>query len=382
MDFEITFEVAFAVDPADEPTAGQWIDLSDRLDTKIDVTLGAGRLSGSAQGAATVRLNNTDRAIDPTNSAATYNLVPMRHARLQAVIGATTYPLFRGFVDAWPPLWTGFESWVTVRLVDGFAWLALQDADLDMAEQLSSARITDILDLAGWPAGLRDIGTGVITVTASEQNSANLLRTLQDTADAEDGDLYCAPDGKITFRSRHSRFDASSVMTLGEGGIAFEPATPAWDATLLTNTARVELDDGRVFEVIDDTSVTAYGTRVMPTRDLALSPAEAEGLAMWEVVRFAEPHLWVDGLSVVESTTGGIVAVLLRRVGHLVSVALTPPSGAAVAVDLCVERITHQISDKRWKASMDLSPDFGEGPWFTLDDDVLGLPNGLNKLAP
>lgn len=368
----VTFEVAFDTDPGTEPGPGDWTDVSDRLMSTVNVSLGTGRLSGSAQGNATVVLDNLDRAIDPTNPSATYNLVPMRHARMFAIVGDVVRPLFRGLVDAWPPHWSSFTSWVSVRLVDAFTWLALQDSDLDLPKQMSHERIDALLDLAGWPAELRDISDGVIELEAHEQASANLYRSLLDAADAEDGDLYISPDGKITFRNRHARFDRTETMTFGEGGIPFEPVDPAWDTAWLTNIARVELEDGRIYEVVDDASVDAYGPRVMPTRDLPLREAEAVAIGQWEVYRFSQPRLWIDALTVHEAEQGALEAVMPLRVGHLVTVSHDPPAGGSIEQLMSVERVTHTIGGREWAVTVDLAPDFGAGPWFTWDEPALG----------
>lgn len=372
--WSLSFDVAFDVDPGDEPAGGDWTDLSTRLRSQepITVSSGAGRLADAAEGSVTLLLDNYDRLIDPTNPTAVLNLVPMRHARLRATIGATTYPLARGFVDAWPPSWSSFDSFVRVRLVDGFAWLALQDADIDLPAQMTHERITALLDLAGWPAGLRDIGTGVVPLEAFEQASANILRSVQDVAAAEDGDLFVAPDGKITFRSRHDRFNATSQLTLGDGGVAFSASTPVWDTYRLTNIARTELEDGTTYEVIDAVSVDDYGKRVTPIRDLALRKTEAEAIAQWEVERFKVPHLWVDALSVEDAETGALEDVLPLVIGDLVTINHDAPAGGDVNVDLCVEKITHTISAVEWIWTADLSPHFGDGPWFTWDDAPLG----------
>lgn len=381
-DFTPKFEVAFDVDPADEPESGDWVDLSTRLRGSADWSLGTGRLTGGAEGECTVVLDNHDRELDPTNASATQtNLVPLRHARLSVTVGVTSYPLFRGFVDAWPPTMTGFDEWVTVKLVDGFAWCALQDADLDLPVQMSHERITALLDLAGWPAALRDIEDGVVELAAFEQSSGNLLRSLEDAADAEGGDVFVAPDGKITFRSRHARLNATPAITIGTGGTAFASATPAWDTAWLTNIARVELDDGRVFETIDDTSVAAYGPRVMPTRDLALRAAEAEAVGQWEVKRFAEPHLWLDRVVFESAEDGALAAVLPRRVGHLVTATFTPQSGDAFSEVMAIERIGGSMSAAEMTLTLDLAPHFDGGPYLTLDDAVLGLLD-LNRLGP
>ncbi len=368
----LTFEVAFDTDPGTNPGDGDWTDLSERLTQTVEVQLGAGRLSGSAQATATVVLDNHDRAIDPTNSAATYNLVPMRHARIIATVGDVQRPMFRGLVDAWPPHWSAFTSWVYVKLVDAFTWLALQDADLDLPKQMSHERVNALLDLAGWPAGLRDIDDGVVELEAHEQASANLYRSLLDAADAEDGDLYISPDGKITFRNRHARFDRTESMTFGEGGIPFDPVNPAWDTAWLTNIARVELGDGTVYEAIDDDSVDAYGPRVMPTRDLPLREAEAVAIGQWEIYRFSQPRLWIDGVNVREAETGALEMLVPLRVGNLVTVSHDPPAGASSERLMAVERVTHRLTDRQWVVTVDLAPDFGAGPWMTWDVPALG----------
>ena len=402
----ITFEVAFDTDPADEP--GTWTDLSSRVRAApgITVSYGAGRLVGGGEGSCRLTLDNRDRAIDPTNSSATYNLVPMRHARLKVTAGGTTYDVFRGYVDAWPPVWSvDNNDTVEISLVDAFAWLALQVADLDLAEQLSSARVTALLDAAGWPAGRRDIDTGRVTVEAFAQDSANLLRVMEDTVDAEVGDLFVAPNGDVTFKYRHARFDSTVSATFGPDDIKIGSMAPAWDTSWITNTARVELSDGTVQDYTDAASETAYGKRSLSARDLPLRSAEAEAVAMWEVDRFADPHLWIDrsrrlrpshgcrlrrwgegvwgdgvwGGGVSESATP---ALLSLRIGNTVQVKDTPEAGSALDEQLCVERITHSFTSTDWTTELDLSPYFGAGPWFTIGDDALGLFDGNNKFAP
>lgn len=368
--WDLTFEVAFSTAPGDEP--GVWTDLSDRLRDVIDINTGRGRLVGGGQGTCTLQLNDADRDLDPSNSTATHSALSMRHARLTATVGVTTFPLFRGFVDAWAPTWDEFLPIISVSLVDGFAWLALQDADLDMARQMSHERTTDLLDLAGWPAGLRDIGDGVVELEPFEQNSANLLRSLEDAVDAEGGDLYVAPDGKLTFRSRHARFNGTAAATFGCDDTPIANASPAWDAHWITNIARVELADGDVYEAIDDASVDAYGKRVYPVRDLALRSAEAEALAQWEVVRFAAQHLWIDALEVAGRTNGVLPAVLPLRVGDLVTIDHAPAVGAALNVNMSIERIQHRITKGDWRTLFDLSPYFGAGPWMIWDDATHG----------
>lgn len=382
----ITADVAFATDPADEPNPGDWTTLTTRLRATrpLRVSHGAGRLVGGGDGACQVTLNNQDRAIDPTNPLIGLNLVPIRHTRLQVTVdGSATFPLFRGFAEDWQPEWSPIDSEIDARLVDWFAWSGLQDADLDLPRQMSHERIIALLDLAGVPAALRDIADGVIEVEPYEQASANLLRTMIDTAEAERGDFYVAPDGKITFRSRHARLNPLPVLTLGGGtGITISGARPVpWDKSRLTNIGRVELDDGRVFETIDNTSIGSFGRRVMPIRDLPLRAAEAEAVAQWEVVRFAHPRLWIDNLQVQGRLPGVLAQIMALRVGDAVRVIHQPPAGGTIDEILMVERITHSITNVSWLTGLDLSPNFGDGPWLILDDPVFGRLD-VNMLTP
>jgi hypothetical protein len=377
MPYTLKFEVAFDTDPADEPGALDWTDLSTRLrtDPPISVATGAGRLEGGDEGDLTLTLDNEDRLIDPTNSDATLNLIPMRHARLTETISGEG--VFRGFVDEWPPAWGFTGTTVQVGLVDGLAWLGLQDGDVDLPAQESHERITALLDLAGWPAGLRDIGTGRVRVEAYEQDGANLLRVLEDTVDAEQGDLYVAPDGKITFRGRHHRLNQTASIIFGGGTtVGIAAADPQYDTVRLSNIGRVELEDGRVFEAVDSTSQTKYGPRSSSIRDLPLTQPESIALAEWETVRFATQRLWIDGLECHGHETGVLAAVLPLRVGDLAQVLYAPRQGAAFDRNLSIERIAHEIGDDGWHVFVDLSPYFGDGPWFEWDNPAKGWDSG------
>ena len=79
-------------------------------------------------GSATVVLNNLTRLYDPFYTSGTYygKLLPRRQIKIEATYSAVTYPLFRGFVDGWPPSWTdaGKDSTVTLSCYDAMQLLA------------------------------------------------------------------------------------------------------------------------------------------------------------------------------------------------------------------------------------------------------------------
>lgn len=382
--WDITFEVAFAVDPANEPAPGDWVDLSSRLERVIDLTRGRPRGETESATESSLWLENRDRVLDPTNPAAPYNLVAMRHARLTVTVGAATYKLFRGYVEAWPPVWPGFnDGLVRVDLVDGSSWVALQNQDVDLPAQAAGARLGALLDAAGWPAARRDIDPGPVLLEAYEQDDANLWRIMQDTADADDGHLYVSAAGDIVYRDRHGRLDAASTMTAALGAVPFQTVQPVWDVHAVTNIARVELEDGDVYAHEDPASVAQFGPRSLPIRDLPLRAAEAEGLAQWTVVKYADQHLWFDQLQFQGRMSGVFPAVPARELGDLVTVQHPPTGGGAlVDVDLHIERIHHVIGKGTWVVELDLSPYLGAGPWMRWNDLSTGFWTAGNKWAP
>ena len=365
--WQLTFEVDFTTDPGDTPTT--WVDLSARVRHGISITYGTPQ-----GGTCRLQLNNRDRALDPTNPSAAYPLDVMRHARVTVDYDGTTHPLWRGFVEEWPPLWPQYnQGLVDVELVDGSAWLALQEADLDLERQTTGQRIGALLDLAGWPAGLRQIDPGVVLLEEVEQESANLLRTIIDCADAEDADLYFAPDGVLTFTSRHDRFDSTFTFTVGDQGVPVAQVDPVYGAGRVANTVSVQLSDGRVFEAVDLDSIERRGPRYRPVRDLPLPKVEAVALAEWEVYRYSEPSLWLDRVQLRSHATGALADVLPARQGDLVRFRHLPPGGGEVIYDGHIEQVQHQAGSGEWLTTFDLSPYFGAGPWgASLPDGASG----------
>lgn len=362
------FEVAFDVDPGTVAVDDDFTDLTSRVHTRISTSMGLGR-DGVRGGSASADLNNRDRELDPTNEAASHNLVPMRHARVAVTVDATRYPLWQGYVETWSPVWPEWnQGLIQVEMVDALTWLSLKDLDVNLPEQRSRQRIVEMLNDAGWPLGLRDLVGGVdggILLEPYVQDGANVRRVIDDTADAEDGELYVNQTGQVTFRHRHYRFDASSVLTVGSSGMPVASVSPVYDTSSLTNIGRTELADGTVFEATDDDSVTAYGPRVLSIRDLPLPWYEANELPKWVVDRFADPLLWVDQVTLEwRDPDVDIAALADLEVGDLVTFTHQPPGGGAeVSYDLHVERIRHGVGRATGSTVLDLSPYFGEGVW-------------------
>ena len=161
-------EIAFDAGPyVASPT---WTDVTSYV---YSMTTDRGRSDdwGDFYGAASVTLNNRDRRFDPFNSAGPYfgKLLPRRQIRITANYGSTDYPVFRGFVAGWPPVWTdaGQDSTVTLSCFDALGLLASDTLPDDWVNDyilsLSPRHYWKLNDPVPWYAGanftVRDLGS-------------------------------------------------------------------------------------------------------------------------------------------------------------------------------------------------------------------------------
>src|SRR6266545_4842288 len=103
----LLLECAFGSKPSNQNSA--WINITPYL---MEFQVKRGRqaeLDMIDTGTMTVKLNNSDRRFDPTNTSGPHYpfVLPVRQIRLRITLGGATYPLFRGFVDSWPQTWEG-----------------------------------------------------------------------------------------------------------------------------------------------------------------------------------------------------------------------------------------------------------------------------------
>lgn len=141
-----------------------------------------------ASGAATVTLSNLTRLFDPFNTSGTYygKLLPRRQIKIEASYGGTTYPVFRGFIDGWPPTWTdaGFDSTVTLSCFDALDLLG----SAPMPPVWSSRYINDLGARHFWKMDDPIIGGGAITTftdtgtTATSFPSTNTIYQVESMA--------------------------------------------------------------------------------------------------------------------------------------------------------------------------------------------------------
>lgn len=367
----------------------------------IDIQRGANRVQNPAAlrynaGNGSIVLRNNNRQYDPTNLSGPYVsagetlVLPMRQVRIRGAYSAITYGIMRAYADAWNLDWNG-PNWseVEVPFTDGFKVLEANNriavAPVGASEN-SGARITRILDSAGWPAVDRDIATGNSTMQATELEGSALAECFL-TADSELGEFFVDGDGNMTFRNRHAILLESRSNTVqaifgdgvGELQYAKDGLTLSYDHETLANLAQITRKGGTLQTASDSASITKYLTRTF-TRSNLLQENDAETLAyaQWILFTSKDPELRFDAIRINPLTdpAGLMPQVLGREIGDRIRIVRRPPGGgAAITRDVFIRGISHKITPSTWSTTWVLQSATKYGNFFVLDSPVLGLLN-------
>lgn len=384
----LAIEIAFASNPGDVPV---WTDVTAYAQA-FTVRRGRQRRADRFQaGGASVMLNNQDRRFEPEYGGAYYpNVLPMRRLRISAVWDATTYRLFAGFIVSWPPAYARKSlATVTVEAVDGFKVLAMKQINATYSQELSSTRVGNIADSAGWPAADRDIDTGQSTVQAVTAVNAAALQQMQNAEEAESGRLFIAGDGDLTFLDRHSLLQApynTSQATFGPaaGELPYSSLTFRFDDAEIWNELRYTRDGGTEQVATDATSQTTYLTRTLTkTGMIQTSDAEVLSEAQYHLSQFLAPHLGIQAIKLDPYRTTDLwPQVLGRDLAERVTVQFTPPGGGAeISQEVLLEGISHDVAvGSKWLTQWSLSAADTQNYWL-LGDTVYSVLDTTTRLA-
>lgn len=333
-------------------------------------------------------LDDRSGDLTPTNVSGTYypNVkigVPVRIlAQLDGE--STTIPLFYGSARSWRTEYPqgNHDARSRVTLADGFYTLNHLDlAGQSYPKQRTDQRITAVLDDVGWPAGMRDLDTGVATVQATSFASPgdggdhSALAHLLDVAEAEAGVLFMGADGAVVFRNRVAQASASPVATY-DGEDDYSEIDPKPDDAVLYNVIRIARKKGAQVEYIDAASVDSHDPRVMTKDSMPMgSDSEVLSVAQWLAILFAQERQRIDGLVFKpikdETLAGQLLNLELRDV---LTVQHDPPGpGSTLDALSAVEMIRHEFPPKDFTTTLSVVPltDAEQGPFFQLDVSAL-----------
>jgi hypothetical protein len=245
------------------------------------------------------------------------------------------------------------------ELVEGFSAL-----------QTSGSAVEAVLDVIGWPAGLRAIDAGETLVRLPPNPvGGSTLGLLQSIVTSEGGRLFVDAEGRVTFHAR-GRFLSETVENTVQYTFSDvdrdEPLPP--NVGLLDGTLRIALDDKRTFDAAQVTRLggtvqlaqaSATPLRTYTASGLVLhSDVQAKSLAEWIVFRFGTAQARSDAWDIdPQIRPADWPAILTLDVGHRIELDLTPGNvGSSIELEQHLEYIAHDITPERWLITLNGSP--------------------------
>lgn len=324
----------------------------------IDVTRGRSTETDLFQaGSASIALRNDARQFDPLNTSGTYygKIVPRIPVRVSA--GATQ--IFNGYIydldyEYQPPSGGADVSVVQMNCIDAFSVLGEQFMSaFTPTAQGSGARVSAVLDRSevSFPAGLRDIRTGSSTLgTQLVAAQTNVLDYLQLIATSEQGFLFVAGDGKLTFLGRNDVVSVTPALTFSDDGTntKYQTFGVAFGSELLYNRVVTTRNGGSSFTATDSASIGKYLTKTLDIDGLLVSTdAQAKDIGTNLLAKYKEPELRFSEVStVIEANTATFTGVVSLEIGKTVNVKKTYLTGAPASVTrtCVVQGLSHRIT--------------------------------------
>jgi hypothetical protein len=347
-------------------------------------------LNEIAAGTCRLSFRNGDRTFDPSYDAGPFfgNLIPGK--RIEVSIAGVT--LFVGKIDDLAGQYTPRDpSTASILLVDNLGALARNEFDeWHTSEQKPGARLHAILDRSEVRyAGGRDIDTGVETLQDDTVTwGSNVLNYAQLVARSDLGRLFDSRLGVLTFRDRLSIAGVDPVVTFADDltDQPFSGINKRTASELLYTWVAVDRVGGVKQSAVDtDAELEAKGIRRLSLSGLLLNEDDRSAeMANFLLGIYHDATDRIAGLMVrlagYDEADHALIAAL--DIGDVIGLRWTPDGiGDPAEHTLIVEGIQHSIdADGIHIMTISTSDALQTSP-FTLDDDVLGLLDGVGLLA-
>jgi len=331
---------------------------------------------------------------DPTDEQP--GLAPMRRVQLARYSSTNVKEfLFKGVIVNYNYNFAlGGLDTVTVYCADDFYLLAQTYIDeFNVTEQLSSARLTAVLDLpeVNYPA-TRDIATGTQTLGGAAAftvpQGTNVLAYCSQINEAEQGRLFVSRDGDLTFDSRLGSTLDPAVADFHDDGTNFKynGVGITFEADQVTNRAVVQTLGSNNPQTADDAGSQAkYFVQTYSITDSLLHDDTA-ALALATYLLDPEPEARYTSLNtemMLLTTAQRDVAATLE-IGDTIAIEKTFASGGGtteLAQDLSIEGIEHTISVDRGHAITLFTAPTIVVYELILDDLTFGIIDADNVLG-
>ena len=292
------------LDTAGRGTLGgiQYADLTSIV-MSINIRRGRNRqLDQFNAGTAQVVFNNNSRILDPLNTSSIY--YPFVLPRSPIIIYANGTPIYTGFVEDWNlDYQNANQGRMVARCVDAFGTLANQQLNaFTPSAETSGVRVNTVLDRPEINyQGSRSIGTGSSTLGAyAVVQDTNVLNYLQQVNTSEQGYLFTAADGSLTFKGRTSVLNpvVGASFTTDGTGIPYMSLVNQYGSELLYNYIVTQSPAGAAQTSSDANSIALYQTQNYNLLNLLNSTTtEVAGLGAYLLGKYANPVLRFTGVS-------------------------------------------------------------------------------------
>jgi hypothetical protein len=305
-------------------------------------------LNDSLAGGTLNPLYSSSPYVDPDNQ---FTLAPLRKVSFGRYNSVGTFiELFKGQIVNYDYNYQlGAQNIISVYCADDFYLLAQTAlAEFNVSEQLSSARISAVLDLpeVAYPALTRDIETGTQTLGGAAAytvpEGTNVKAYFDQIQAAEQGLIFMSRTGDLTSQPRVGQTLSGSVADFHDDGtnIPYNSLAISYNADLIVNRASIQRLGATSPEVADDAASQAKYLIQNYSDTSSLLHNDAAALDLAEYLLVGEPEATFNAVQTdyLMLTTAQREALALVDIGDTITITNTI-TGGEVAQELSVEGI-------------------------------------------
>ena len=363
------------------------VDVSNVVDS-IETKRGRNPQADQFQtGTLTMRIVDQNGDFNPQNASGPYYnlLTPMRKVQITATYGATTYPMFSGFITSYTtstPKNATDVVYTTITAVDAFR--LAQNAQVSTvagttAGQLSGARINALLDAIDWPASMRDVDAGLTTMQADPGTARTSLAAMQTVEISEYGALYVDAAGSFVFQDRAVTAGSTGLtpVVFNDDGTDINYFNAVWrlDDTLVYNSASITRTGGTAQVATNQASIDKYFVHSYNQQNLLMqTDAVALDYAQAYVASRAETSVRCDAIQLdlyTDNYTAGTIAALDLYYFDPVTITTNQPGASTLTKTLQVFGVAHSVTPNSWKTTLTTLEPIIDG--FILNSAIYGL---------
>jgi len=406
---DLTVEVGFDSNPFDSTQT--FTDISAYVRSFQTKRGRTNELNQFVGGTCALLLSNADNRFNPNNTSSPYydsgnnitKIQPYKVVKITATYSATDYTIFYGFLDTIPVSYPaiGADSVVQFNCVDAFKILSAQNVSsagwrlgrggfseigistvigYEDEVELSSERVTRLLDMIQFPSSLRNVQVGTNNVISQADSGSTILTLINECATAENAQFFIDDDGTATFRNRNYRLSNTNATTVqatfsNDGSnLPYTDVVTSFDINEVFNVYEWTRKNGTTQYVSDAVSVQRY--RPLTNNKTTINTTDSDVLSLIEqkIAETSLPIVRIDKLTVNPRQDVNLwTHVLDRKFGDRISVKIVNPDSSSYTDELWIESIQHSVnaSNQSWNWTVTLSPASSSG--WVLGQAKLGI---------